>query len=129
MKTRLKKTKNSTFKGKEVKNGSDYRESLLIAATWFLQNHSFNFPTNIIATLFWLLLPFLNKKFATGRIGNTEKEEVKLNFIKVVKNPFSNHHFSNIIANAIIQMQAKIYPMKYFEMRGKNQHLTQQANP
>ena len=110
MKTRLKKTKDSTFKGKEVKNGSDYRESLLIAATWFLQSHSFNFPTDIIATLFWFLLPFLNKKFATGRIGNTEKEEVKLNFIKVIKNPFSNHHSSNIIANTIIQMQAKDIP-------------------
>lgn len=119
MKTRLKKTKDSTFKGKEVKNGSDYRESLLIAATWFLQNHSFNFPTDIIATLFWFLLPFLNKKFATGRIGNTEKEEVKLNFIKVVKNPFSNHHSSNIIANAIIQMQAKDIPNKVLRNESK----------
>ena len=75
MKTRLKKTKDSTFKGKEVKNGSDYRESLLIAATWFLQNHSFNFPTDIIATLFWFLLPFLNKKITSGRIGTLRKKK------------------------------------------------------
>ena len=49
MKTAFKKVKDSSFK--EAKNGSDYRQSLIIVATWFLQNHPFHFVTDIIITL------------------------------------------------------------------------------
>ena len=51
MKTAFKKVKDSSFNGKEAKNGSDYRDSLIIVATWFLQNHPFHFATDIIITL------------------------------------------------------------------------------
>ena len=51
MKTAFKKVKDSSFNNKEAKNGSDYRESLIIVVTWFLQNHSFHFATDIIITL------------------------------------------------------------------------------
>ena len=49
---------------------------------------------------FWFLLPFLSKIL-------TRTVEATFNFIKVVTNLTSNHHPSNIIANAIIRMQAK----------------------
>ena len=51
MKTAFKKVKDPPINGKEANNGSHYRESLLIAATWFLQNHPFHFPSDIITTL------------------------------------------------------------------------------
>ena len=51
MKTAFKKVKDSSFNGKAAKNCSDYRENLLIVATWFLQNHPFHFATDIITTL------------------------------------------------------------------------------
>ena len=50
MKTAFKKVKDSSFNGKEAKNGSDYRDSLIIVATWFLQNRPFHFATDIIIT-------------------------------------------------------------------------------
>ena len=50
MKTAFKKVI-SSFHGKKAKNGSDYIESWLIVATWFLQNHPFHFATDIITTL------------------------------------------------------------------------------
>ena len=43
----------------------------------------------------------------SGRLANTEKKEATFNFIKAVTNLISNHHPSNIIANAIIRMQVK----------------------
>ena len=161
MKTAFKKVKDSSFNGKEAKNGSDYRDSLIIVATWFLQNRPFHFATDIIITLaeiqeilyspetkrsiqsvfclhnvtfcHVLLLKIhmqdniisMTRKFfgsyyhslikhspeqyriLSGRLANTEKEEATFNFIKVVNNLTSNHHLSNIIANAIIRMQAK----------------------
>ena len=51
MTTAFKKVKDSSFNGKEVRNGSDYRESLIIVTTWFLQNSPFHFATDIIITL------------------------------------------------------------------------------
>ena len=51
MKTGFKKVKHSSFNGKEAKNGSDYREGLLIVAAWFLQSHPFHFALDIITTL------------------------------------------------------------------------------
>ena len=46
-------------------------------------------------------------RILSGGLANTEKVEATFNFIKVVTNLTSNHHPSNIIANAIIRMQAK----------------------
>ena len=46
-------------------------------------------------------------RILSGRLANTEREEATFNFMKVVTNLTSNHHPSNIIANAIIRMQAK----------------------
>ena len=43
----------------------------------------------------------------SGRTSNTEKEEATFNSIKVATNLASNRHPSNIIANALIRLQAK----------------------
>ena len=41
----------NSFNGKEVKNTSNYRESLLILCIWLTENHPGYFPTEIITTL------------------------------------------------------------------------------
>ena len=43
----------------------------------------------------------------SGRTSNTEKEEATFNSIKVATNLASNHHPNNLIANALIRLQAK----------------------
>ena len=43
----------------------------------------------------------------SGRTSNTEKEEATFNSIKVATNLASNRHPNNIIANALIRLQAK----------------------
>ena len=43
----------------------------------------------------------------SGRTSNTEKEEATFNSIKVATSLASNHHPNNVIANALIRLQAK----------------------
>ena len=162
IKTAFKKVKDSSFDAKEAKNGSDYGVSLIIVATWFLQNHPFHFATDITITLaeiqeilyspetkrsiqsvfrlrnvtfrhalllkihmqddiismtrrmffgsyYHSVIKHSPEQYRTfsGRLANTEKEEATFNFIKLVTNLTSSQHPSNIIANAIIRMQAK----------------------
>ena len=46
-------------------------------------------------------------RIVSSRTSNTEKEEATFNSIKVATNLASNHHPNNIIANALIRLQAK----------------------
>ena len=41
----------SSFNGKEAKNSSDYRKSLLMITNWFLQHHKHHFALKILTTL------------------------------------------------------------------------------
>ena len=42
-----------------------------------------------------------------GRLANTDKDEATFNFIKKATNLASNHHPANVIANAMIRMEAR----------------------
>ena len=46
-------------------------------------------------------------KIFSGRLTNTEKEEANFSFIKKTTNGASNHHPANVIANAMIRMEAR----------------------
>ena len=50
--------------------------------------------------------PEQEKNFS-GRLANTEKEETTFSFIKKATNLASNHHPANVIANALIRMEAR----------------------
>ena len=43
----------------------------------------------------------------SGRLANTEKEKANFNFVKKATNLASNHHPANVIANAMIRMEAR----------------------
>ena len=49
----------------------------------------------------------LQYRIVSGRTANTEKEEATLNSLKTFTNITSNHHFDQVVTNALIRTQAK----------------------
>ena len=151
-----------TFNGKDAKNSSDYRKSLLTVAKWFsdnlpehlfnkilmsmcniqaityysgkkrsLQNilrlysttfqHALTIKTNLLGNIkgstsrkfFGSYYHSIVKhspfqyRLVSGCTSNTEKEESTFNSMKMFTNLASNHHSENIIANALVRIQAK----------------------